>query len=96
MKKLIAVVALVAATAGMISCGNSTPKASLKTDIDTLSYSIGLAQTNGLKDYLRNMGIDTTMMDEFIKGLKAGANAGDDKKKQGCFRGCQIGQLISN
>ena len=55
MKKLIAVVALVAATAGMISCGNSTPKASLKTDIDTLSYSIGLAQTNGLKDYLRWM-----------------------------------------
>lgn len=96
MKKLIAVVALVAATAGMISCGNSTPKASLKTDIDTLSYSIGLAQTNGLKDYLRNMGIDTTMMDEFIKGLKAGANAGDDKKKQAYFTGYQIGQQISN
>ena len=90
-----AVVAVAAAT--LFSCGNSAPKANLKSDIDTLSYAIGLAQTNGLKDYLVNrLDIDTAYMDEFIKGLNEGANAGDDKKKAAYYAGIQIGQQISN
>ena len=45
--------AIAAVAAIMISsCGNSAPRASLKTDIDTLSYAIGMAQTQGLKEYL--------------------------------------------
>jgi FKBP-type peptidyl-prolyl cis-trans isomerase FklB len=94
MKKLsylfVAVVAAVIA-----SCGNGTPKADLKTDIDTLSYAIGMAQTQGLKEYLNRMGVDSTYMDQFIKGLNEGANAGDDKKKTAYFMGIQIGQQIS-
>ena len=35
-------------------------------------------------------------MDEFIKGLNEGANAGDDKKKAAYYAGIQIGQQISN
>ena len=90
-----AVAAVMAAM--MISCGNGTPKASLKTDIDTVSYAIGIDQSQGLKDYLvGNMGIDTTYIDEFIKGLNEGANAGDDKKKAAYYAGIQIGQQISN
>jgi FKBP-type peptidyl-prolyl cis-trans isomerase FklB len=42
------------------------------------------------------MGIDTTYIDEFIKGLNEGANAGDDKKKAAYYAGIQIGQQISN
>ena len=81
----------------MFACGNGTPKASLKSDIDTVSYAIGMAQTQGLKEYLvGRMGIDTTYMDEFIKGLNEGANAGDDKKKAAYYAGIQIGQQISN
>jgi FKBP-type peptidyl-prolyl cis-trans isomerase FklB len=81
----------------MFACGNGTPKASLKSDIDTVSYAIGMAQTQGLKDYLvGRMGIDTAYMDEFIKGLNEGANAGDDKKRAAYFAGIQIGQQISN
>ena len=81
----------------MFACGNGTPKASLKSDIDTVSYAIGMAQTQGLKDYLVDrMGIDTAYMDEFIKGLNEGANAGDDKKRAAYFAGIQIGQQISN
>ena len=81
----------------MLACGNGTPKANLKSDIDTVSYAIGMAQTQGLKEYLvGRMGIDTTYMDEFIKGLNEGANAGDDKKKAAYFAGIQIGQQISN
>jgi len=82
MKKFtFAAIAAIAAVM-MYSCGNGTPKASLKSDIDTVSYAIGMAQTQGLKDYL--------------KGLNEGANAGDDKKKAAYYAGIQIGQQISN
>ena len=83
--------------AGMVSYGKSTPKANLKSDVDTLSYAIGMAQTQGLKEYLvERMDVDTTYMKEFIKGLNEGANAGDDKKKAAYYAGIQIGQQISN
>ena len=97
MKKFtFAAIAAVAAVM-MYSCGNGTPKANLKTDVDTVSYAIGMAQTQGLKDYLvGRLGVDTTYMDEFIKGLNEGANAGDDKKKAAYYAGIQIGQQISN
>lgn len=86
----------VAAVAAVIaSCGNGTPKADLKNDIDTLSYAIGMAQTQGLRDYLNRIGVDSTYMDQFIKGLNEGANAGDDKKKMAYYTGIQIGQQIS-
>ena len=97
MKKMMFAAVAAVMAAMMISCGNGTPKASLKTDIDTVSYAIGIDQSQGLKDYLvGNMGIDTTYIDEFIKGLNEGANAGDDKKKAAYYAGIQIGQQISN
>ena len=98
MKKFtIAAVAAVCAVMMYASCGNGAPKASLRSDVDTVSYAIGMAQTQGLKDYLvGRLGVDTTYMDEFIKGLNEGANAGDDKKKAAYYAGIQIGQQISN
>ena len=97
MKKMM-FAALAAVTAVMMySCGNGTPKANLKTDVDTVSYALGVDQSQGLKEYLvGNMGIDTTYIDEFIKGLNEGANAGDNKKKAAYYAGIQIGQQISN
>ncbi|NPD53866.1 FKBP-type peptidyl-prolyl cis-trans isomerase [Prevotella sp. PTAC] len=97
MKKLTFVAAMAVAAATMTSCGNSTPKANLKNDIDSMSYAIGMAQTQGLKGYLQyNYGVDTTYIDEFIKGVNDGANAGDDKKKTAYYAGLQVGQQISN
>ena len=97
MKKLTFFAALAVAAMTISSCGNSTPKANLKSDVDTMSYAIGMAQTQGLKEYLvGRMGVDTTYMREFIKGLNEGANAGDDKKKAAYYAGIQIGQQISN
>ena len=85
------------ATVTFFSCGSGTPKANLKSDIDTISYAIGMTQTQGLKDYLvTRLGVDTAYMDEFIKGLNEGTNAGDDKKKAAYYAGIQIGQQISN
>jgi FKBP-type peptidyl-prolyl cis-trans isomerase FklB len=40
--------------------------------------------------------MDTTYMDEFIKGLSEAANAGADKKKAAYYAGLQIGQQIAN
>ena len=95
MKKLSFVFAAVIA-AVIASCGNGTPKANLKNDVDTLSYAIGMAQTNGLREYLSRIGVDSAYIDEFIKGLNEGANAGEDKKKIAYYTGIQIGQQISN
>ncbi len=79
------------------SCGSKTPRASLKSDVDTLSYAIGMAQTQGLKEYLvGSLDIDTAYINDFIKGLNEGANAGDNKKKAAYYAGIQIGQQISN
>ena len=48
MKKYSFMAALAIVAAGMVSCGKSTPKANLKRDVDTRSYAIGVAQTQGL------------------------------------------------
>jgi len=97
MKKFTFAALAVVAAVMMNSCGNGTPKANLKSDIDTVSYAIGMAQTQGLKDYLvGRLGVDTAYIDEFVKGLNEGANAGDDKKKAAYYAGIQIGQQISN
>ncbi len=96
MKKASIILAFVAAM-GFVSCNGQSPKANLQNDVDTLSYTIGIAQTQGLKEYLQGrLGIDTTYMSEFIKGLTDGAYAGDDKKQAAYYAGIQIGQQIGN
>ena len=83
--------------AGFTACGNGAPKASLKSDVDSMAYAIGMAQTQGLKEYLvGRLEVDTTYMDEFIKGLNEGVNAGDNKKKAAYYAGVQIGQQVAN
>ena len=86
----------IAAAATLASCTGKGPKADLKTDIDSLSYSIGMSQTQGLKDYLvQRVEMDTAYMDEFIKGLNEGVKK-TDKKKDAYYAGLQIGQQIKN
>jgi FKBP-type peptidyl-prolyl cis-trans isomerase FklB len=97
MKKLTFMAAMAIAAATISSCGNGTPKADLRSDVDSLSYAIGMAQAQGLKDYLVDrLGVDTAYMGEFIRGLNEGANAGDNKKQAAFYAGIQIGQQISN
>lgn len=94
--KKTGIIAAAGLAALISSCSSSAPKADMKTDVDSLSYSIGMAQTQGLKPYLVNrLGVDTTYLAEFVKGLNEGANAGDDKKKTAYYAGIQIGQQVS-
>ncbi len=97
MKKLLFGAVLACAAATFVGCGNSTPNANLKSEIDTFSYAIGLAQTQGLREYLvGRMGMDTAYIEDFVRGLNDGVNAGDDKKKTAYYAGLQIGQQVSN
>ena len=97
MKKIFSMAVAAIAVAGMMSCNGNSPKASLKTDVDTLSYAIGMTQSQGLMDYLsRAKGVDTTYIAEFLQGVNDGANAADDPKKAAYFAGIEIGQQISN
>ena len=93
MKKVTFLMAL-AVAAGMVSCTAQSPKADLKTDIDSLSYAIGMARTEGLDQYLAQQGIDSTQMSEFLKGFNEGA-AKIDKKDVAYMAGLQVGQMVS-
>ncbi len=95
MKKIFFAVTTAIMAAAFTSCGNGTPSANLKDDVDTLSYAVGMAQSDGLKEYLvQRMGVDTAYMDQFIKGLNEGATIGDDKAKAAYIAGVQIGQQV--
>ena len=94
--KKISIFMAIAAAASLASCTAQAPKANLKSDLDSLSYSIGMAQTQGLKGYLTGrLNVDTAYMAEFIKGLNEGANK-TSKKDIAYMAGLQIGQQISN
>ena len=76
---------------------NNDSTANLKAQIDSLSYAMGLAQTQGLKNYIMyRMGVDTLYMGDFVKGVKAGIKAGDDAKLSAQLAGVQIGQQVAN
>ncbi len=94
MKKSTALMAL-AAAAGLASCGQSTPKANMKSDVDTLSYMVGVSNSQGLKDYVvGRLGVDTTYMADFIRGIKEGTKSTSAKEKA-YMAGMQIGQQVS-
>ncbi len=94
MKKISIVLTVV--LAAVVTACNQGPTAALKTDIDTLSYAIGMSQTQGLKEYLAmRMGVDTTYVEEFLKGFREGVKADNSKEKAAYFAGIQIGQQVS-
>jgi len=93
MKKITFIVAI-AATAGLASCTAQSPKANLKTDVDSLSYAIGMARTEGLTQYLtQQLHVDTAYMADFVKGFNEGA-AKTGKKDIAYMAGLQIGQMV--
>ena len=96
MKKLSILMILAIAIIMGNSCTARAPKASLKNDVDSLSYAIGLSQTQGLKQHLvMRLNVDTAYFNDFIKGFIEGSNiTKDDKKKAAYMAGLQIGQQI--
>ena len=96
MKKSMILMA-VAIMAVLASCQAPAPKANISDKVDTLSYSMGVAQTQGLKDYMvQRLGVDTAYIDNFVQGILEGAKAGDNAKKSAFYAGIQIGQQVVN
>ena len=97
MKSLKTLAVMATAVLAFSACGNSSaPKADLKTDVDSMSYAIGLLQSQYVRQAIeQGQVIDTTYMDDFVKGINEGVNAGDDKKKAAYIMGLQVGQQIS-
>src|SRR3712207_4044857 len=94
--KKISIFMAIAAAAGLASCTAQSPKANLKTDIDSLSYSIGMSQTQGMKGYLvGRLDVDTAFMADYIKSLKE-VTSKTSKKDIAYIAGLQIGLQISN
>ena len=93
MKKFGIFAAIVAAF-GLASCTGQAPKAEFKTEVDSLSYMMGVSNTNGLKQYASmQMGVDTTYWADFIKGVKEGSNMAT--AKEGAYiAGLQIGRQV--
>lgn len=98
MKKIFSV-AIVAATALFSACDNGHVKGNFKTDIDTLSYAMGVAMSAGEDDFknmLAQQGSDSAYVDEFLKGFVDGMQAADDKKKMAYNAGIQAGMQLKS
>lgn len=98
MKKSLLIICVIA-TAMISSCGGSQPsKPVFKNNIDTVSYCIGMARTNGFIEYLaEQMGVDTLYMKDFVKGFMEGAAIDkSNKAKNAYLAGLQIGQNESD
>lgn len=100
MKKIAIVAVMAIAVASFTACGNNAKKGGLKTDIDSLSYAIGMEQSQGVERYLQQQGIDSTYINEFIKGLEDATKNADNKKKiayyMGLSAGAQFNQMKEN
>ena len=94
MKKVLFIAAIAIAT-GLSSCAQA-PKAELKTEIDSLSYAIGLSRSQqGLTQFLEQQGVDSAQYSNFLKGVLEGAKSADISEKMAYSVGMQIGQMIS-
>ena len=94
MKKIVLFAAIAAAT-GLASCTAQAPKANLKSEIDSLSYMMGITNTQGLMDFAsQRLGVDSAQYADFIKGIQAGISQ-TAKSEKAYIAGIQIGQQLS-
>ena len=100
MKKLV-ILAVALSAAVMYSCkkgsGDDNAAPVVKdAGIDSMAYNLGLAQSGGLKQYMMmQLGVDTAYLDDFIKGMKEGANA-SGKAAEAYNKGLMVGGDIQN
>ncbi len=94
MKKYLLMTAAVAALA-FTSCNNTEVKADLKTDVDSLAFNLGVAQSESLRQYMTmQLGVDSTQLTAFIKGMKEGATQEEDKSRDAYLNGIQTGKQV--
>jgi len=99
MKKVLSIITVclvTTVTLSFYSCTAQAPKANLKTQLDSLSYALGLAQTQGLDSYLMQNGVDSALLKDFVAGFMEGAKR-DSKDKKAAARvlGMNIGMNVA-
>ncbi len=63
--------------------------------IDTFSYHFGRANSNGLKNFIsQRMGVDTTYIDDFLKGFEQMTLTEADKREKARLAGIEIRQQV--
>lgn len=93
MKKLFFAVAALAALT-FTSCQNGV-KENLNDNVDSLAYYLGLAQSDGLKQYMTmQLGVDSTQVDEFIKGMIEGAKKEAGESEEAYMKGLEVGKQV--
>lgn len=94
MKKfaIVAIMAIAVATS-FTGCGNSNKKSDTGTskEEDSLAYAMGVMESQQMQMALQQIGVDSTNIDEFLKGIKAGVQNAGDKKKDAYNKGLAIG-----
>jgi FKBP-type peptidyl-prolyl cis-trans isomerase FklB len=83
----------------LLSCSGSAqvPQANLKTNIDSLSYAMGVnITTQGLDQYLMQMEIDSTNKEDLIRGIMESVNIKKgDKKANAYLKGLMMGEQLT-
>ena len=93
MKKIVLFAAIVAA-AGLATCTAQAPKANMKSEIDSLSYMMGVTNTQGLSDFAaQRLGVDSANYADFVRGIQDGIHKANNKGKA-YIAGVQIGQQV--
>ncbi len=68
---------------------------SMQNEADSLGYIFGIMQSNGLRNYIVQMGVDTAYIDEFTRGVMDRASLKkEDAARFAYIQGLQIGGQI--
>lgn len=67
----------------------------LNNSSDSLSYAAGVALTNGLVPYLLQQKVDTTLMTDFVRGLREGLRNADNPKQRAYMVGLDIARQVN-
>ena len=97
MKKIFMATA-VAATALFSACTNAGAPAELKSNIDSVSYGLGMVRSipgQSLKQGLMQMGSDSAYIKEFLQGVADGLKAAENKKDMAYNVGVQQGMMLA-
>ena len=99
MKKILSLAAVSAAIV-LASCNGGT-NPTLNDNVDSLTYDLGMAQADGLKQYMTmQLQVDSTCIEDFIKGMKDGCekelSKSEDAYRKGLDVGAQIKQMAES
>ena len=96
MKKMFFAAAAMAAIV-FTSCDNTNVKADLNDTVDSLTNFLGIAQSDGLKNYMKmQLQVDSAYTNDFIKGMIEGATAKEDPQQEAYMKGLTVGKQVKD